>query len=130
MNFIDDDIPAYKKKSKKKGLPRSKHKHIYETVLLCRNWHYNDLHNGEPKVKQVATPTRVCTICGRIDHVDEDPSYYIEKQITNLPWLRMVSELSEKALNLPKWYVDDWCKFAMKSEDEDNDDQREEDEIK
>ena len=119
MNLIDDDIPAYKKKSKNKGQPRSKHKHIYETVLLCHNWHYNDFHSGEPKVRQVMTPMKVCTICGRVDDVDKDPSYYIEKQITSLPWLMKKSELSEKALNLPKWYTNDYFdKFAIKMEED------------
>ena len=122
MNFIDDDIPAYKKKSKKKGLPRAKHKHIYETVLLCRNWHYNDFKSGRPKVKQIMTPTKVCNVCGRIDCGDSDPSYYVEKQIPSLSlWLTYDAELSEKALSLPKWYTEDYFdKFAIKMEDESN----------
>lgn len=120
LNLFDDEIPAYKKKSKKQGLPRSKHKHIYETVLLCRNWHSRNLKNGAPEVTQILTPTKVCTICGRIDDVDKDPSYYTKKPIAHLPWLDWERELSEKALNLPKWYAEDYFdKFAIKMEDDD-----------
>ena len=118
MNFIDDDIPAYKKKSKKKGLPRAKHKHIYETVLLCRTWHSN---LGKPTVEQIFLPTKVCTICGRIDETDKDPSYYDESKVDNLPFLCFNRHLSEKALNLPKWHTEDYFdKFAIKTEDESN----------
>ena len=124
-SLIDDDIPAYKKKSNKKGLPRSKHKHIYETVLLCRNWHYNDPYNSEPKVKQINTPTKVCVICGRVDCLDDDPSYYIKQEVGHLPFLLHKTELSEKALGLPKWYVEDYFdKFAIKMEDESDDSKR------
>lgn len=120
INLIENDIPAYKKKSKKKGLPRSKHKHIYETVLLCRNWHSTDFKNGTPKVTQIMAPTKVCTICGRIGDVDKDPLYYTEKPITYLPWLVRERELSEKALNLPTWYTNDYFdKFAIKMEEDD-----------
>ena len=32
LNCFEDDVPAHRKKSKKKGQPRADHKHIYETV--------------------------------------------------------------------------------------------------
>lgn len=112
INFIDDEIPAYKKKSKKKGQPRADHKHLYETVLLTRYHHFN---LGEPITSESKQPTKVCIICGRIDYVDYDESLYDVHPDTNIKWA-WVKDLSEKALGLPKWYVDDWDKFATKME--------------
>lgn len=113
VNLIDDDAPAYKKKSKKKGQPRSNHKHIYETVLLTRYWHFNF------GISENRNPTKVCTICGRIDKVDTDESLYEKHPDPNAkPWMIWGRELSEKALNLPKWHVDDLDKFAIKTEED------------
>lgn len=113
IDLIDDEIPAYRKKSKKKGQPRSKHKHIYETVLLTRYYHYN---LGEPRTSEWKKPTKVCTICGRIDYVDYDTSLYDVHPDTNIKWA-FAKDLSEKALGLPKWCVDGFDKFATKMED-------------
>lgn len=112
-NLIDDEIPAYKKKSKKKGQPRADHKHTYETVLLTRYYHFNI---GEPITSECKQPTKVCTICGRIDHVDYDESLYDVHPDTNIKWA-FVKALSEKALGLPKWHADFFDKFATKVED-------------
>lgn len=114
MNLIDDEIPAYKKKSKKKGQPRADHKHTYETVLLTRYYHYN---LGEPHTLESKQPTKVCTVCGRIDYVDNDPSYYVKNKVSGIPFLAYEKDLSEKALSLPKWYVDAFEKFAVRVED-------------
>ena len=113
IDLINKEIPAYKKKSKKKGQPQSDHKHTYETVLLTRYYHFN---LGEPKTSESRRPTKVCTICGRIDDVDHDESLYDVHPDTNIKWA-FVKELSEKALNLPKWCADGFGKFATKMED-------------
>lgn len=116
-NLIDDDIPAHKKKSKNKGLPRSKHKHIYETVLLIRDYHITDCKTGKPKVTQCMQPTKVCIICGRIDEVDKDESLWEKHPDPNVKsWMIWRRELSEKALALPKWHCDFLDKFAVKME--------------
>ena len=119
VNFIDDDIPAYKKKSKKKGQPRSKHKHEYETVLLQQDWHMTDFKTGKPKMIQYLTPTKVCVVCGRIDCADKTSSYYKEGYATLFGYSK--EGLSEKALALPKWHSDFFDKFAIKMEDENDD---------
>jgi hypothetical protein len=114
-NLFDDEIPAYKKKSKKKGQPRADHKHTYETVLLTRYYHFN---LGEPRTSESKQPTKVCTICGRIDEVDKDESLYeVHPDPTVKQWMVWRKDLSEKALNLPKWCVDEFDKFAIKVED-------------
>ena len=113
ISLIDDEAPAYRKKSKKKGQPRSDHKHTYETVLLTRYYHFNF---GEPRVSENKQPTKVCTICGRIDYVDYDETLYDVHPDANIKWA-VVKDLSEKALSLPKWYVDGFDKFATKMED-------------
>lgn len=114
---LADEEPKYKKKSKSKGQPRSKHKHIYETVLLTKDYHTTDYKTGKPKITQTIFPTKVCTICGRVDEVDKDQSFYIKKTVPDLPFVVYENVLSEKALNLPKWYAKDfWDKFAIKIE--------------
>ena len=120
-NSSEREIPAYKKKAKNTGLPRSKHKHVYETVLLTSDYHHTDLRTGAPKVTHNFTPTKVCTICGRVDSRDNDTEYYIIREVpTSLPFVFHSKELSEKAFKLPKWYLADfWDKFAVQiSEDE------------
>jgi hypothetical protein len=114
INLIDDEIPVYRKKSKKKGRPRANHKHAYETVLLTRYYHSN---LGEPRTSEFKYPTKVCTICGRIDYIDEDLSYYVNKKVVGIPFLAYEKDLSEKALSLPKWRADSFDKFAVKVED-------------
>lgn len=113
VNLIENDVPAHKKKSTKKGQPRSDHKHLYETVLLIRYYHFN---LGEPRTSECKQPTKVCTICGRIDYVDCDESLYDVHPDSEIKWA-WVKDLSEKALNLPKWYVNDFDKFATKEEE-------------
>lgn len=115
FDIIDDEVPAYKKKSKKRGQPRADHKHTYETMLLIRRYEFN---LGTPRISEHKQPTKVCTICGRIDCVDRDPSFYVKNQVTGIPFLVYEKDLSEKALNLPKWYADAYGKFATKVEDE------------
>ena len=111
----------HKKKSQSKGQPRSKHKHKYETVLLTKYYHHNDFKTGAQKITQTETPTKVCTICGRIDCFDKDPKYYLRKPISGLPIAVWKDELSEEALKLPKWYCDDYFdKFAKRMEDTNN----------
>ena len=112
-----DEEPKHKKKSTAKGQPRSKHKHIYETVLLTKDYHTIDYKTGKPQITQTTLPTKVCIICGRIDEVDEDQSFYIKKAVLGLPFIAYENVLSEKALNLPKWYAKDfWDKIAIKIE--------------
>ena len=113
IDLIDDEIPTYRKKSKKKGQPRANHKHTYETVLLTRYYHFNF---EEPKTSESKLPTKVCTICGRIDYVDYDASLYNVHPATNITWA-LVKDLSEKALSLPKWHADSFDKFATKMEE-------------
>ena len=87
-NNSEREIPAYKKKAKNTGLPRSKHKHVYETVLLTSDYHHTDLRTGAPKVTHNFTPTKVCAICGRVDSRDNDPEYYIIREVpTSLPFV-------------------------------------------
>ena len=115
LDCMDDEVPAYRKKSKKKGQPRADHKHTYETVLLVRSYNYN---LGEPRTSESKHPTKVCTICGRIGNVDCDESLYEEHPCNIITsWLVLTKGLSEKALGLPKWRVDELDKFATKMED-------------
>lgn len=106
---LTGETPKHKKKSKSQGQPRSKHKHVYETVLLTK------YYQGITETTKTVLPTKVCTICGRVDYVDNDESFYIRKPVTYLPFNVHETVLSEKALSLPKWYTKDFRdKFAAK----------------
>ena len=116
---IIDEEPKYKKKSQSRGLPRSKHKHIYETVLLHQEFHYTSPKTGKDVVTGKDVPTKVCTVCGRIEYMDYDPSYYERVPVKGVPFIYNEKVLTEKALSLPKWRVDSiYGKFAIKIEEE------------
>lgn len=120
-DYLNEEKTKYKKKSTAKGQPRSKHKHLYKTVLL-RSYHtYPDFKTGKPKTSFTELPTKICAICGRIDYVDQDPSLYSYKELKQVPYRVYSKELSEKALALPKYYKNDFLdKFAKEGEGPDN----------
>ena len=112
-----NDIPKHKKKSSAKGQPRSKHKHCYDTVLLKVYYNFPDVRTGKPRITYTESPTKVCTICGRVDYIDRDPSFYKKTEVQDLPFRIMSTELSDKALQLPKWCLENFRdKFAVKGE--------------
>ena len=112
-----NDEPKYRKKSTAKGQPRSKHKHSYEVVLLTRCYHGTDCKTGKPEDHYSSLPTKVCTICGRIDSVVWDEEYYTRERIDHLPFNVSTRKLTEKAVGLPKWKCDFFDKFAVKEEE-------------
>ena len=112
-----EEEPKYKKKAQPKGQPRSKHKHIYETVLLHKYYHGVDYETGAERISVDIVPTKVCSICGRVGYIDEDPSYYSKDSKRQYLFLSNV-DLSEKALSLPRWYTEGYFdKFAIKMEE-------------
>ena len=116
-NVIVNEEPKYRKKSTAKGQPRSKHKHVYEVVLLTRCYHGIDGKTGKPQDHYSSLPTKVCTICGRIDDVVWNDDYYTKEHIDYLPFHVCNRELNDKSLSLPKWHCDFFDKFATKEED-------------
>jgi len=113
--LLSDEAPKYKKKSNAKGLPRSKHKHIYETVLLHRKWNGTDFKTGKPKIEIIPIPTKVCTVCGRVSETDMDSKYYIQEKVDGLPFLYNEKRLSKQVEKLEKWYTEDYFdKFATR----------------
>ena len=120
-NPLTSDEPKYRKKSQNKGLSRSKHKHVYETVLLHRPLRYTDPNTGGVAVKEFLEPTKMCSICNKVDGRDDDPSYYDCTKVADHPHCYYERTLSEKALNLPNYYLKDFCdKFAIKKEEMEN----------
>lgn len=105
--MLEDEVGKYRKKSKAKGQPRSKHKHVYEVVLLTTKYTYNSY----PHETYDSYPTKVCTICGRIDDILWDDKYYVGKKLV------YPKELSELALSLPKYRRNFLDKFATPVED-------------
>lgn len=116
--MIEDEVGKYRKKSTAKGQPRSKHKHIYETVLLITPYKVPDVHTGQQIEKEHRYPTKVCTICGRVDEIDYDEKWYNTKEHKHLKWTYFTKELSEAALRLPVWMRSEYFdKFATLVED-------------
>ena len=119
--MFDDEVGKYRKKSKAKGQPRSKHKHVYETVLLVRPFIMPDIHTGKQIEKEHRNPTKVCTICGRIDTIDYDEKWYNKEEHRDLKWTYFTKDLSDAALKLPVWFCNDYFdKFAIPMEDKED----------
>jgi len=99
---FENEIPKYKKKSKKKGQPRANHKHEYKEVVL-HSWWDNPFKQG---VKNESTEIcKVCTICGRIGD-------YITGRFFGLGYSDYDTTFMEH------WMVDDYFdKFAKKMEE-------------
>ena len=119
--MFDEEIPKYRKKSTAKGQPRSKHKHIYETVLLITHYQVPNIQTGKQVEKEHKFPTKVCSICGRVDTIDSDEKWYNKQEHKHLKWTYFTKELSEAALKLPVWVRNDhFDKFAIPMEDKDD----------
>ena len=113
-----NEVGKYRKKSTAKGQPRSKHKHIYETVLLITPYQVPNVATGKQMEKEHRYPTRVCTICGRVADIDYDDKWYNKEEHKHLKWIYFTKELSDAALKLPVWVRNDYCnKFAIPMED-------------
>ena len=79
---IAPDISKHKKKKEKKDkTPWNKHKHKYSIVLL----EYANSIDGTILNK---CPSKVCTICGRVDSTANDEKYYVSRPLTYLPFKR------------------------------------------
>ena len=118
--MIEDEVGKYRKKSTAKGQPRSKHKHIYETVLLITPYKVPDIRTGKQIEKEHRDPTKVCTICGRIDAVDHEEKWYNKEEHKHLKWTYFTKDLNEAALKLPVWFCNGYVdKFATPMEDKD-----------
>ena len=112
--MIEDEVGKYRKRSKAKGQPRSKHKHIYDTVLLITQYEVPDIQTGKQIKKERKYPTKVCTICGRVDKIDYDEKWYIVEEHKHSMWRYFAKELSDAALKLPVWFCSSRSnKFAV-----------------
>lgn len=117
--MFEEDIPKYKKKSTAKGQPRSKHKHEYITVLLRIPFEHPDIKTGRMLTNYSYGPTKVCSICGRIDEAVLDPIYFNKEEHKGKLFNYFTKNLSGAALALPKYEVFDFMdKFAVPMEEE------------
>lgn len=115
------DIPPvpeesrYKKKSGNKGLPRSRHKHTYKTVLVHHKYSLTKAHDPHPWKVDYYSATKVCTVCGRIG--TNDQAFYTNEFGYNNLGRYLESKLTMEAYNLELWVADDaFCKFAHRAE--------------
>ena len=93
-----------------------KHKHNYETVLLTCTYHFTYPRTGKITDNQTVLPYDVCTICGRLKHINKDPKYYVRRYLQIEPVPVYEEVLSEEALKLSKWFIDDFGNFAYPEE--------------
>lgn len=100
--FEEEEVTRYRKKSHSRGQSRSKHKHVYKTVLLTTKLEFLNVNTGKPILHTHDAPTKVCQICGRISYVDYNSIYYEESEQLNVPYIKH-SPLSQVALELPRW---------------------------
>lgn len=99
---VEQEIPKYKSKSKKKGQPRADHKHEYKKVVVHSWWQNPFKQNVKDEHIEVCN---VCTICGRIGD-------YITARFFQ------TEEFEYDIKDLEHWYVDDYFdKFAKKLEE-------------
>ena len=118
--MIDEEVGKYRKKSTARGLPRSKHKHEYRTVLVVERFELPDIHTGKQVQHESKLPKKVCTICGRINGTDTDEKWYNRTKQNHLKWTYFIKELSQDALELPVWICNEhFGKFATPVEDND-----------
>ena len=95
------DVPKHKKKSKKKGLPRADHKHVYKDVLI-HSWVKDPF--GRNITREHIEVCEVCTICGRIGDYLSGMFYDWEK-----------NPKGYDASQMEHWKKNDWMdKFAEK----------------
>ena len=102
--MFEEDVCKYRTRSTAKVRPRSKHKHMYETVLLTCHYKVPDVNTGKQIEKESRQPTKVCTVCGRIDKKDNNEMWYNKQEHKHLKWTYFTNELSEAALKLPVWH--------------------------
>lgn len=90
MDHFDDDMMRYKKKAKKKTIPKSNHKHNFEEVMII-----GELNNHISR-----TLGERCTICGKTRY----KSMFISEKDESTGFYRLLNEneILKKYGNLPK----------------------------
>lgn len=93
MDYFNDEIPKYKKKSNKKTVSKSKHKHTYKGCLL-----------KEDRTNSYLL-SEYCTICGKLG----DTQFIVTERIEGTKYYRVLSdkELLEKYSDYEVKEIDD-----------------------
>ena len=93
MDYFNDEIPKYKKKSNKKTVSKSKHKHIYKDCLL-----------KEDRTNSLLL-SKYCTICGKVGDIE----FFVSERIEGTKYYRVLSdkELLEKYSDYEVKEIDD-----------------------
>ena len=115
-NYLNDDVPRYRKKSCKGSPPKSKHKHEYEHCVFVYPMpdYKATVASGRNEDREVCTLGTYCPICGKIGDIwfawnKNDLWYHIVKH----GWYSE-TELTEEAKRqldpetstLPRFYID------------------------
>ena len=108
---VISDEAKYRKKSKYKGRPRSKHKHDYKIVILHI---YGKIYTGSERIREYINIAKVCRICGRI----KDMNWNEKSEYCNNRQLFSDSLIEEKTKYLEHWYSNFFDNTAYKSKED------------
>lgn len=89
MNYFDDEQPKYRKKSRKPSVTKSKHKHVFEEVMVVGNI------NDRPRYYVGER----CCICGK---TKSKTMFFSERGEDGMYRLLTNEEILKKYPNLPK----------------------------
>lgn len=119
MNFIDEEIPKYTKKSQAKPPKKAKHKHVFEPCIIeiPEDWHKKE-HEQSGKKRPIFEG--FCPICGKIGPIDQ--SRWWEEKLGHIgmwqlyggiPTEEGARELNPATRTLPTFHGDDpFVKFV------------------
>lgn len=111
---LTEEEPRHRKKAKRRRAQRADHKHTYKTVLLMNV--YDSIVTSQGR-RCIVSPTKVCTICGRIGDVDMSQYDYVDIE-DDLPY-KIKKRVIRDEEKLEKWYIEGFMeKFAHKVEGE------------
>jgi len=122
---MDEDVPRYKKKAKKKSPKKANHKHRFENCVLGYNTIALDKAHGVVPSPELSIGT-YCPACGKIG-VHTDSAWRVKKNDPNLPAKAMRQtqwsdeakrEFDPHTRTLPYFWLDDWLQKYTRLEQE------------
>ena len=119
---IQNDVPRYRKKSKKKGEPKSDHKHVYEPCVFAYHGTHLERNKGfVPDDYLSYTIGTCCRTCGKIGaryHRDlewmQRLNYWPSRGNWREQWTeKALREFDPATRTLPCYLIEgDWPKYA------------------
>ncbi len=105
-DYLEEEVPRYRKKSRKGSPPKSNHKHKYERcVFVYPEPDYRAiLRNGRNEERECRTLGTYCPICGKIGNI---ALFWSQSDLTD----ENARQLNPQTSTLPTFRIDNcWCK--------------------